>query len=282
MAINIMTEPNDPASSNTDWTQITSINAATEVPKLSILDNWESTGSEPVVVQGCFLSHASNTFKVESANESISGSPASGLNYIVATESGGVITLAWTQTITGYAYNPAQGGIYNGSGQQLLRDVCYLDGSDYVRGFCFGMDFNTVFYANGDLYLANDLTVGNDLTVVNSLSVGNDSYAYTDTVYSGNGTIDFVANETFGGVFASIEQNGSAHVTTVSFQVYTGSQSGGLAWRTIESISATNGSTSGLLGQGAYFNGTLRYRINITNSVSFGSGPRIRTGRYVR
>ena len=151
MAINILTEPQDPPISG-DYTKDQNIQHSNEVPMLSILSDWESVAAEPLAKQGAFIRHAGNTFQVQGGDEVISGTPAQGLNYIIATESGGVITLAWATSISGYSYNPAYGGIYNGAGQQVLRDLCFLEGSDYIRGVAFGEDYNSYRLADGAIY----------------------------------------------------------------------------------------------------------------------------------
>ena len=157
MAINILTEPADPPGSG-DYTRDQAIQHSAEVPNLSILSGWESTGAEPVAKQGSFIRHAGNTFQIQSSDATISGTPTAGLNYIIATETSGVITLAWASSITGYSYNPAYGGIYNGAGLQALRDILYLDGADYNRGMTFGEDYNSYRLADGSLLVDGDIT----------------------------------------------------------------------------------------------------------------------------
>ena len=170
MAINILTEPTDPPIAG-DFTLDQAIQHAAETPQLSILTTWESTGAAPAAKQGAFIRHAGNTFQVQSSDEAISGSVTAGLNYIIATETAGVITLAWATTLTGYSYNPAYGGIYNVGGSQALKDICFLDGADYVRGVGAGKDFNTYYLANGTMFAGHNLIVGNDLDVGNDLVV---------------------------------------------------------------------------------------------------------------
>lgn len=157
MAINILTEPQNPPITG-DYSKDQAIQQSCEIPDRSILTLWEDTASTPAAKQGAYIRHASNTFEVQSSDEAISGSLTSGINYIVATESAGVITLAWATSTTGYSFNQAQGGIYNGSGQQLLRDVCYVDGSDNIRGIVAGMDFNSFTLADGSYHIG-DLTM---------------------------------------------------------------------------------------------------------------------------
>ena len=156
MAINILTEPTDPPIAG-DFTLDQAIQHAAETPQLSILTTWESTGAAPAAKQGAFIRHAGNTFQVQSSDEAISGSVTAGLNYIIATETAGVITLAWATTLTGYSYNPAYGGIYDSSGKHALRDVCYLDGASYTRGLAIGNDLNNISLANGNISLANGI-----------------------------------------------------------------------------------------------------------------------------
>lgn len=122
--------------------------AANAVPMLSVLSGWATTGAAPAIKQGAFIRHAGNNYKVESGDESISGAPASGINYIELTLAGTVITAEWVTSLSGYSYNPAYGGIYNGAGQQIIRDICLLDGTDYIRGLSNGMDFKEILYSS--------------------------------------------------------------------------------------------------------------------------------------
>ena len=171
MAINILTEPQDPPISG-DFTRDQAIQRSNETPMVSILTDWESTASAPLAKQGAFIRHAANTFQVQSSDEAISGSVTAGLNYIIATESAGVITLAWATTLAGYSYNPAYGGVYDSSGNQALRDLCYLDGSDYLRGMSSGEDINTYYLANGTMFAGYNIIGGNDLFVGHNLTAG--------------------------------------------------------------------------------------------------------------
>lgn len=150
MAITILTEPANPPGVG-DYTRDQLIQQSNETPMLSILTDWESTATEPLAKQGAFIRHAGNTFQVDTADEAISGSPVAGLNYIIATESAGVITLAWATSIAGYTYNPVYGGIYNVSGNQALKDICSYDGVFYLRGTSLGQDHNIIYLSNGDL-----------------------------------------------------------------------------------------------------------------------------------
>jgi hypothetical protein len=169
MAINILTEPANPPIAG-DYTLDQAIQHAAEVPQLSILSGWETVGAAPVAKQGAFIRHAGNTFQVQSADETISGTVTAGINYIRATETAGVIALAWVTSLTGYAYNPAYGGIYNGSGQQILRDITLLEVTDYIRGMSFGEDFNYIRLANGSVYIDGAITFPTDLTVDGTLT----------------------------------------------------------------------------------------------------------------
>lgn len=196
MAINILTEPQNPPIAG-DYTLDQAIQHAAEVPQLSILTGWETTAAAPAAKQGAFIRHAGNTFQVQGSDESISGSPASGINYIRATEAAGVITLAWVTSTTGYAYNAAYGGIYNGSGQQLLRDVCYLDGALYIRGVCQGMDFNSYVLANGGYSVGDDLTVTGSIITTGELSTGTVSVSTSTPFIIPAGIYDIYGSDSF-------------------------------------------------------------------------------------
>ena len=169
MAINILTEPADPPGSG-DYTRDQAIQHSNETPMLSILSDWELTAAAPLAKQGAFIRHAGNTFQVQTADEAISGSPAAGLNYIIATEAAGVITLAWATATTGYTFNPAYGGMYNVGGSQLLRDVCYLSGTAYNRGSSKGESHNYIILSNGEIITLAGLTQLKGVTVADIFS----------------------------------------------------------------------------------------------------------------
>ena len=95
------------------------------------------------------------------------------MNYIIATETAGVITLAGATTLTGYSYKPAYGGIYNAGGPQALKDICFLDGADYLRGMSFGEDFNYVRLANGNVIATGGINFTSDITISGDIIIGN-------------------------------------------------------------------------------------------------------------
>lgn len=175
MAINLVVEPGTgtPIDSS-DYNAQNNLISACEVPRGSILDDWTATSAEPLIKQGTYISHAGNTYQVDTADEEISGSCSSGLNYIVLTLSGTVITAAWATSIYGYSWNPAYGGYYDTSGNQALLDACYLDGTAYhrVRGL---NGFNIYYTANGRFHVETSILTS--LTVEDDLSVGGDVIA---------------------------------------------------------------------------------------------------------
>lgn len=155
MAITLVTTP-DPSAPYTaaDYGYQNGLIIANEVPMLSVLDNWELVASEPVIKSGTYIRHANSTY-LTSGDETISGTPAAGYNYIEITLTGSTLTAAWVTSVSGYTFNQASGGIYNGAGKQLLPDICYLDGASYIRGRCMGMDYNFVYLASGNFLLSS-------------------------------------------------------------------------------------------------------------------------------
>lgn len=165
MAITLVASPTTGAPiTASDYSLQNALIAANEVPDLSFLTDWELVAAQPLLKKGVYIYHAGNTYVVDTADEAISGTPAAGTNYIEITLSGSTLTAAFVTSTTGYTYNPAYGGIYNGTGKQLLPDICYLDGSDYIRGRCFGMDYNFIHLASGDFLLTQFNTRGGNLT----------------------------------------------------------------------------------------------------------------------
>lgn len=165
MAINLLLQPSSGASSdNADYTkQNVLINSKREIGR-SILTDWESEVAAPSAGVGTFIREAGGVYQVQGTDENISGSPAAGINYIKTTVVGSVMTLEWVTVTTGYTYNEAFAGVYNGSGNQLLTDICYKDGTAFKRGRGNGMDFNTYILADGSVIYSGGLsTNGGDI-----------------------------------------------------------------------------------------------------------------------
>lgn len=187
MAITLVPEatPSAPYDS-TDYSKQNALISANEVPDLAFLTDWELTATAPLLKKGVYIYHAGNTYIVDTADEAISGTPAAGVNYIEITLSGSTLTAAWVTVTTGYTYNPAYGGIYNGSGNQLLPDVCYLSGTDYIRGRCFGMDYNFIHLADGNFIMAS----GIDTLGANIDTNGGDIFTGGGDLDTENGNVD--------------------------------------------------------------------------------------------
>ena len=177
MSINILTEPANPPISG-DFTRDQAIQQACETPNRSILTDWEDKTAEPEAKEGAYIRHAGNTFQVQTGDESISGTMTTGINYIIATESSGVITLAWASSLSGYTYNPAYGGFYDSSDNQALADVCFYVDSEYTRGL-LGRGFESVEFYSGGVDITAAASVS--LTDCPSLLLRNDTdtAAYT-------------------------------------------------------------------------------------------------------
>ena len=106
MAINLVENPNTSAPvDNDDWSKMYNNLVAGAVPQGGILTDWDSTTAAPSLAQGAFIRYEGNLYQVDGSDEAISGSPASGLNYVVLTLSGTTLTAAWATSISGYSYD---------------------------------------------------------------------------------------------------------------------------------------------------------------------------------
>lgn len=169
MSINIVTEPGTGAPiTAADYNAQNTLISANQVPMLSILTDWESTTTAPLLKQNSYIRYAGNTYQVQTADEAISGSPAAGINYIALTLSGTVLTAAWVTVTTGYSFNPAYGGIYNSDAtpKMLLMDICYLDGTLYYRGMSPGTDHNSYVLSNGKYTTSGGMYISGEETHV--------------------------------------------------------------------------------------------------------------------
>jgi hypothetical protein len=227
MAITLLTQPTTGAPiTSADYTSQNDLISANQVPNLSILTGWETVGAAPAIKQGSYIRHAGNTYEVDTADEAISGTPSAGVNYIALTLSGSTITAAWVTSITGYSYNPAYGGIYNGTGLQLIRDVVRLDTGNYIRGMGFGQDFNYIYYADGQFYAGSDYNITGDIIAGGGVTSGGE----IETTSGG-------VTATGDGIFGGKVQPGAGVSATVSIH---GTYSRGSIWTFLKDYVTVN------------------------------------------
>jgi len=136
MAINLKTFPSGTAPyTGPDWQNMINHLLGNQMimPGRQVLTDWISVSSVVQIAQGTYFSHANNLYLTETSNESISGTIGAGFNYIKLAVSGTTLTAEWINSLTGFEYNPAYQGWYNGSGEQLLLNGIYLESSNYRR-----------------------------------------------------------------------------------------------------------------------------------------------------
>lgn len=173
MAINIIDQPGTTAPiGNTDYTQQNKLALAALAMNDEILTDWGTVLAEPLIEQGTYIFHSGNTYLVESADEPVSGTPAAGINYLILTPSGDTLVASWAQSLSGYAYNPAFKGMYNGT-SMAHRSMLYLDGTDYRRGkFLDRALSGGIMLASGTIVASNSISaVGTNLSIQKNTSI---------------------------------------------------------------------------------------------------------------
>jgi hypothetical protein len=183
MAINLLTFPSGTAPiTGTYWSHMIDNLLAAVTPGRIILDKWGGlAGDPPVIKQGCYIRHAGSVYEVQTSDESIGGSISLGFNYLVLTESGSTLTAAWTNSISGYTYNPVYGGWYNGT-TQLLFNACYYDGLNYKRAvspnnlpYHWQISGGDIYINQTDLYtFGGDIDTGGGDITIDDLNINGD------------------------------------------------------------------------------------------------------------
>jgi len=136
MAINLKTFPSGTAPyTGTAWQNMINnlLGAQLLSPGRQVLTDWTSTATGAQIAQGTYFMHAGSMYLTETSNETITGTIAAGINYIKFSVSGTTLTAAWTNSLTGFSYNPAYQGWYDSGGDQLFFNGIYLDGTNYRR-----------------------------------------------------------------------------------------------------------------------------------------------------
>jgi len=174
MAINKITQPGTIVPiGNDDYTQQNLLINAVMSQSNEILTDWKSTAAIPDIKQGTYIYHSGNMYSVDGSNENISGSPATGINYVALTASGTILTAAWITSLSGYTWNPVYNGLYNGN-ILIIKACIYVSGISYQRGIILDNAISGgVLLADGHI-LVNALTSEN-IAINGNLSVSGEA-----------------------------------------------------------------------------------------------------------
>ena len=154
MAINLISQPAaGTPTTNADYTQQNLIAQAASLQTPEVLTDWISTVAAPSIKQNTYFSLGAETYQTQSSDEAISGTPSAGINYVKLTVSGSVATASWVTSTSGFTWNQANGGLYNGSGELIIRACIYKDGTAFRRALTADGPVSGVFFlADGRLY----------------------------------------------------------------------------------------------------------------------------------
>lgn len=118
------------------------------------------SASAPAISIGTYIRHQNACYLVDTADYTILGSTAAGMNYIKLSGTGTTITATWTQTVSGFSYDEIKNGWYDGSGDQILMECVYkTSGGNFLN---YKMRDNqsgaTIILAASDSSLPDKLT----------------------------------------------------------------------------------------------------------------------------
>ncbi len=90
-----------------------------------------TTADKPKIALGSYINHGGSLYKVEGADESITGTPADGKVYVRVTGSA-TLSASFISDISGYSYNHAYGSMTSG-GYTLLPYVVVKAGNNWLK-----------------------------------------------------------------------------------------------------------------------------------------------------
>ncbi len=189
MAINLITQPGATTPiGNDDYTQQNLLINGALAQGDEVLTSWADTVTEPSIVQGTYFYHSGNLYQVDSADEAISGTISSGVNYIVLSVSGTTLTASYTTDISSYTFNPAYNGLYNGT-DLVIKAVTYLIGTANIRGTSINKTMDGMFMLSDGSFVssAGQFNLGDkDIVTTGDISSGDIT---TNSIMSGSGSL---------------------------------------------------------------------------------------------
>ena len=138
--------------------------------------------TEPALAQGAYINHGGTLYVVDTADETISGSPADGDVYVKLSVSGDNLVASYITDISGYSWNHSENNLYN-AGDIVLP----------YRIVKSGIDWGKMRLVRQDVALHGDLQV--------------------------DGTADFTGNATVGGtlgVDGTVDVTGALSASTLN------------------------------------------------------------------
>ena len=153
------------------------------------LTEWENSSVMPKLALGTYLSHGGYLYRVATEDYVISGTPTDGTWYIRLEASGDTLIATWINSLSGYAWNAVNNGLYNSDKQlmayQLVKAGAVLT-KRKIMNLWQGGGFQTVD-KEGKISVAGLTLPSNDITPTstnNPLQIG--EYANVNMVFDGN------------------------------------------------------------------------------------------------
>ena len=121
--------------------------------------NQSATTVVPTIKQGSYISMGGTAYIVDTEDYTILGSLVAGLNYIALAVSGDNLTATWTNSLSGYSWNP----IYN----------YYSDGTNALLPYCVNYSSSNYYISQFDRTFNQGLKTTNSPTFIETTSLFN-------------------------------------------------------------------------------------------------------------
>jgi hypothetical protein len=133
MAINKVVAPNSVPTNVSDYVAQNAhmMGFMTQVNMQAFVLTDPTTADKPKIALGSYINHGGSLYKVEGADESITGTPADGKVYVRVTGSA-TLSASFISDISGYSYNHAYGTMTSGA-YTLLPYEIRKSGSNWVK-----------------------------------------------------------------------------------------------------------------------------------------------------
>jgi hypothetical protein len=164
-----------------------------------ILTNPTGT-TEPTIKQDTYINHGGTLYTVDTADESITGSPADGNVYIKLSVSGDNLIASYVTDISSYTWNQVYGYLASGT-DIILPYLLVKSGTSWTK---YRMDIKTPQYVTDQNLRTTDAV---DFASVNTGQGANKLYAMDQNVTS-------TSNVEFRGLAISSSKKGSIEVTS--------------------------------------------------------------------
>ncbi len=206
MAINKVVAPNSVPTNVSDYVAQNAhmMGFMTQVNMQAFVLTDPTTADKPKIALGSYIAHGGSLYKVESGDETISGSPADGKVYVRVTGNA-TLSASFISDISGYSYNHAYGTMTSGA-YTLLPYVVIKVGTSWLKyryDAVQKLQAETLNTGQGDnlLYPMNQAVRTTDSPTFASINTGhgaNELYAMNQNVRTTDAVTFATVNTGFG------------------------------------------------------------------------------------